>query len=170
MESFRDKALLMANEILEGRFFTVPFITRNFSMTISQLGFVIFVFETDVEQNFDWDTVASARVFNDELCPTSFDNANCDCEAHFMSGLVLEHNLHICREHCSPCYSNWNRLREQSAFNPQGLLMLKRLRVQDLRVFPYPLGAFAQHLLFMTITVRRSVSRSVCKKRNLDDE
>ena len=43
-------------------------------MSISQLGFVIFEFETNVEEDFAYD----------ELCPTSFHIENCDCEALYV--------------------------------------------------------------------------------------
>ena len=96
----------IASSIQSHDFFAVPMGINGFYWFCSQpqqnsRRFAVFRFFVHVDDDFNWDHVASCRLFYSELCPFDKDDPTCNCDAHRMYQQVLRYNVHVCNHFCS---------------------------------------------------------------------
>ena len=104
--AFLFKAQRIASSIQSHDFFAVPMGINGFQWFCSQpqqnsRRFAVFRFFVHVDDDFNWDLVASCRLFYSELCPFDKDDPTCNCDARRMYQQVLRYNVHVCNHFCS---------------------------------------------------------------------
>ena len=98
--AFLFKAQRIASSIQSHDFFAVPMGINGFYWFCSQpqqnsRRFAVFRFFVHVDDDFNWDHVASCRLFYSELCPFDKDDPTCNCDAHRMYQQVLTGSLFL---------------------------------------------------------------------------
>ena len=185
LERFQLRCLQIAGEWSNGTFFAV---VLDIQATFHEMRghYAVFVAIAKVPAYFDFDTIASVRLFRSEECAEGFNPTHlfsqlfvtqdsCMCDAHMTFRRVLAFNIHRCSTHCycinGRCPNTFITSSAVTFVRDCGTVVFKSDQHDNLGVcvLPYPLGAHNRHqcTLFLQAYVLADESSS---EEESDDE